>query len=159
MAISIFIKFPAGITGEAQQAGHADEVSVSSVQWGAARAVSLLGNSRETSVPNVSEMVFTKYVDSASNDLAMACLKATPLDEIVVSFVKDAGDEHIDYLQYTMKNGLITSYSLSAASGEGSPIESGSISFTEIKGLYKKQETDHSASSDHEFEYNLLARV
>ena len=159
MAVSIFIKFPNGITGETQQARHVGEVAADSLSWGVARNVSLTAHSRETSLPTVSEVTFTKKVDSASHDLVKACLFATALDEITISFVKDAGDESMDYLVYTLKKGLISGYGFSGATGADTPFETYSISFTEIKGIYHKPADDHSAASDHEFEYDLMARV
>jgi type VI secretion system secreted protein Hcp len=157
MAVSIFAKFPSGITGEAKQAGHEDEVVVQSVSWAVGRAISLTGGSRDTGVATFSDVSITKEADSASSDLAVACAKATPLDEIVITFVKDAGDDQIDYITYTLSNCLISSYTVSA--GAGNPIESVSIAYNKIKALYKKQADDHSSASDHEFEYDLLARV
>ncbi len=157
MAVAIFAKFPAGIKGESLQAGHTDEIPVTSFQFGIGRGVSLTGNARETSVASFSEIVITKSMDSASNDLAAACAKATPLDEIVITFVKDAGDDQLDYLTYTLTDSLISGYSVS--SGGDTPSESISINYIKIKSVYKKQASDHSSASDHEFEYDLLARV
>ncbi len=159
MAVSIFGKFPSGITGEAKQAGHEEEVVILSLSWGVSRSISLTGGSRDTGVASFSDVSIQKEADSASSDLFAACTKATPLDEIVITFVKDAGDDQIDYLTYTLSNCLISSYQVSGSSGGGNPMESVSISFNKIKALYKKQEDDHSSSSDHEAEYDLMARV
>lgn len=157
MAAEIFVKFPKDIKGETAQAGHVDEVPISSVQWGMGRNISIVSGSRQTSVPSFSDVVLTKQFDSASNDLAKACSFATPLDEIVITFRKDAGDASIGYLSYTLTDCLISSYTVSAATG--APVESVSISYIKIKSTYKKQASDHSAASDHEFEYDLRARV
>lgn len=157
MAVSIFIKMPAGIKGETEQEGHAEEVAASSLSWGAARAISVASVGRETGLAVVSDMTFTKSFDSASNDLANACLLATPLDEIVITFRKDAGEASLDYLAYTLTDCLISNYSFSA--GGDTPVETVSISFIKIKALYKKQASDHSAASEHEIEYSLRARV
>ena len=159
MAVSIYAKFPNGITGEAKQAGHEDEVVILSLSWGVSRPATLTGNSRQTGVPSFSDVSLAKETDSASHDLFMACAKATALDEIVITFVKDAGDQHMDYLQYTLKNCLISSYQVSGSSGGTTASESISISYTDIKALYKKQESDHTGSSDHEAEFDLMARV
>ena len=157
MAVSIYVKMPAGIKGEAEQTGHADEIAATSLHWGASRNISLATSGRETGLATVTDVVITKSVDSSSSDLAKASLLATALDEIVITFRKDAGDATLDYLTYTLSDCLISGYSLSA--GGDTPMESVSISFIKIKGLYKKQATDHSSASDHEFEYNLRARV
>lgn len=157
MAAEIFAKFPNDIKGETSQAEHVDEVPLITVDWGVSRKVGIVSGSRQTSIPTFSDVVITKQIDSASNDLAKACFFATHLDEIVITFVKDAGDASLGYLAYTLSDCLISSYSITGVTG--SPTESISISFIKIKSLYKKQANDHSSASDHEFEYDLRARV
>jgi type VI secretion system secreted protein Hcp len=159
MASAIFIKFPNGIAAETTQSGHEESVAAMSVSWGVGRAVStsFTSSGRETSTPTFSEFVFTKMFDSASNDLALAAAKGTSFDEVTVTFRKDTGDDQLDYLVYTLTDVLISSYSMS--SGGETPMESLSLNYTKIKGLYVKQADDHSAGSEHEFEYNLRTQV
>ena len=159
MASAIFIKFPNGIAAETSQTGHEESVAATSVQWGVSRAVSssFTSSGRETSTPNFSELVFTKMFDSSSNDLALAAAKGKSMDEVTITFRKDTGDDQMDYLVYTLKDVLISSYSMS--SGGETPMESLSLNYTKLKGLYVKQADDHSAGSEHEFEYNLRTQV
>ena len=100
MVAEIFIKFPNDIKGETSQAGHDDEVPVNSVQWAVNRQVELSPGSRQTGMATFSDVVITKEFDSASNYLAKACFSATALDEIVITFRKDAGETSLDYLTY-----------------------------------------------------------
>lgn len=157
MAAEIFAKFPKGIKGETVQAGHVDEVPISSIRWGLTRNISLVTGSRQTSVPSFSDVVMTKQIDSASSDLMKACALGTDLDEIVITFRKDAGEESLGYLTYTLSDCLISSYTVSAATG--APTETFSISYIKIASTYKKQASDHSSASDHEFEFDLRARA
>ncbi len=159
MATTIFIKFPNGITAETEQTGHEGSVAAFSVQWGVGRGISAnLGSAaRETSLPSFSEVVFTKAFDSSSNDLALAACKGKPMDEVTITFRKDTGDDPIDYLIYTLTDVLISGYSVS--SGGDTPTESVSLNFTKIHSIYTKQANDHSASSEHEFEYDLRKQV
>jgi type VI secretion system secreted protein Hcp len=157
MVAEIFIKFPNDIKGETSQAGHVDEVPVNSVQWGVNRQVELSAGSRQTGRATFSDVVITKEFDSASNDLAKACFTAAALDEIVITFRKDAGDESLDYLSYTLSDCLISSYSVSSG-GSGRPMESMTIAYIKLKSTYKKQANDHSAASEHEFEVDLRGR-
>jgi type VI secretion system secreted protein Hcp len=159
MASAIFIKFPNGIAAETTQAGHEESVAATSVQWGVSRAVStsFTSSGRETSTPVFSELVFTKMFDSSSNDLALAAAKGKSMDEVTITFRKDTGEDQMDYLVYTLTDVLISSYSMS--SGGETPMESISLNYTKIKGLYVKQADDHSAGSEHEFEYNLRTQV
>ncbi len=159
MASAIFIKFPNGIAAETSQTGHEESVAAISVQWGVSRSVSssFTSSGRETSTPNFSEMVFTKMFDSSSNDLALAAAKGKSMDEVTVTFRKDTGEDQMDYLVYTLKDVLISSYSMS--SGGETPMESLSLNYTHIKGVYTKQADDHAAGSEHEFEYDLRAQA
>lgn len=159
MASAIFIKFPNGITAETTQDGHEGSVAATSVQWGVSRAVttSFTSSGRETSTPIFSELVFTKMFDSSSNDLAYAAAKGKSMDEVTITFRKDTGEDQMDYLVYTLKDVLISSYSVS--SGGETPMESLSLNYTNIHSKYVKQADDHSAGSEHEFEYNLRTQV
>lgn len=158
MAVAIFIKFPNGITAETEQTGHEGSVAAQSVQWGVGRGIALIGNaSRETSIPSFSELTFTKAFDSSSNDLALAACKGAPMDEVVITFRKDTGGDQMDYLTYTLTDVLISGYSMT--SGGDTPTESVSLNYTKIKSVYIKQASDHSAGSEHEFEYNLRAQA
>ncbi len=157
LSSEIFIKFPNDIKGETSQAGHVDEVPASGVQWEVRRAVELSAGSRQTGRASFSDVIVTKEFDSASNDLAKACFLASALDEIVITYRKDAGDESLDYLVYTLNDCLISSYSVVAE--DGRPKESLTISYIKLKSKYKKQANDHSAASEHEFEFDLRGRV
>ena len=159
MASAIFIKFPNGIAAETSQTGHEESVAATSVQWGVSRAVSssFTSSGRETSTPNFSELVFTKMFDSSSNDLALAAAKGKSMDEVTITFRKDTGDDQMDYLVYTLKDVLISSYTMS--SGGETPMESLSLNYTNIKGVYVKQADDHAAGSEHEFKYDLRAQA
>ena len=95
--------------------------------------------------------------DSSSNDLALAAAKGKSMDEVTITFRKDTGEDQMDYLVYTLKDVLISSYSMS--SGGETPMESLSLNYTNIKGVYVKQADDHSAGSEHEFEYDLRAQA
>lgn len=159
MASAIFIKFPNGITAETTQDGHEGSVAANSVQWGVSRSVStsFTSSGRETSTPVFSEVVFTKMFDSSSNDLALAAAKGKSMDEVTITFRKDTGEDQLDYLIYTLTDVLISSYSVS--SGGETPMESLSLNYTKIQAKYVKQADDHSAGSEHEFEYNLRTQV
>ncbi len=76
---------------------------------------------------------------------------------MTITFRKDTGDDQLDYLVYTLTDVLISSYTMS--SGGETPMENLSLNYTSIKGLYVKQADDHSAGSEHEFEYNLRTQT
>lgn len=158
MVSSIYVKFPdaSGIKAETEQAGYEGQVAASSIQWGVGRAISTVGvgnSARETGLPSFSEVTFTTYFDSASNDLATAATKGKAMDLVTITFLKDTGDDPLSYLTYELENVLISSYSMS--SGGETPMLSISLNFDKIKSVYKKQGSDHTKASEHEFEYDI----
>jgi type VI secretion system secreted protein Hcp len=112
---------------------------------------------RETSRPSFSELNFTKTLDISSNDIVLAMLKGKALEKVTISFVRDDGDDGFNYLTYELSDVLISSYS--ASSGGQTPSESVGLNYAKIKAVYKKLASDHSASGENEFEYDLKAQA
>lgn len=157
LSSEIFIKFPNDIKGETSQVGHEDEVPANNVQWSVKRSAELSSGSRQTGRATFGDLVITKELDSSSNDLAKACFLASALDEVVITFRKDAGDASLDYLVYTLGDCLISGYSVLAQ--DGRPVETVTVSYIKFKSTYKKQANDHSSASEHEFEFDLRGRT
>ena len=68
--VAIYMKF-GSINGDVTTDGYKDWIELNSFQFGVSRAVSsgAGGNTRESSAPNISEIVVTKYFDKASAKL------------------------------------------------------------------------------------------
>jgi type VI secretion system secreted protein Hcp len=158
MPAVIFIDLGNGIKGESAQKGFEDQIAAQSLQWGVGRGISSFTSGiRETSRPTFSEVVFTKTLDIATNDILIAMAKGKALPTVKISFVRDDGEEGFNYLTYELSDVLISSYS--ASSGGETPTESVSLNFAKIKSTYKKLGSDHSDSGENEFEYDLKAQV
>ncbi|HLQ19880.1 MAG TPA: type VI secretion system tube protein Hcp [Tabrizicola sp.] len=158
MAAGIFIDLGNGIKGESTQIGFEDHIAASSLQWGASRAIGAFTSGiRETSRPNFSEVVFSKTVDISTNDIVGAMTKGKSLATVMISFVRDDGEDGFTYLTYELTDVFISSYSVSSA-GE-TPMESVALNFAKIKSVYKKLASDHSGAGENEFEYDLKAQA
>jgi type VI secretion system secreted protein Hcp len=145
------------IKGESQRADHEEEIVISSFQWAVARnAFRNSGGQRESGLPSVSGITISKDFDASSPYLALACIKAKNLGETVLTLRKDAGDEHIDFLTITMTNTIVEGYS-TAGGGGGTPMDSLTLNFDEIKMKYIQDATDLTKGGEHEFEYDILA--
>lgn len=156
MAFSGYLKIE-DIPGESERSDHIGEINLSSFSWGVSRHTYRdTGGKRESGLPEVQSLVCTKDYDCASPYLALACLKAKNLGEVVLTLRKDAGDDHKDYLTITMTNVLIESYQTSGGGG-GNPVDSIVLSFNTIHQKYIQEDTDLLDGGEHEMEYDILA--
>jgi type VI secretion system secreted protein Hcp len=156
MAFSGYLKID-DIAGESKRSDHEDEIVISSFSWGAMRsAFRNSGGQRESGLPEVQALNITKDFDAASPYLALACIKAKNLGEVVLTLRKDAGDAHSDYLTITLTNALVETFQTGGGGG-GNPVDSLTISFDSIKLKYVADADDLTAGDEHEIEYDILA--
>lgn len=156
MAFSGYLKID-DIPGESKRSGHEEEIVISSFSWGAMRsAFRNSGGQRESGLPEVQSVSLTKDFDASSPYLALACIKAKNLGDVVLTLRKDQGDEHSDYLTITLTNVLVESYQTGGGGG-GNPVDTVSLSFDSIKVLYIQDADDLTAGGEHEMEYDILA--
>ena len=153
--MAAYIRFD-GVDGESVHGGHEGECAFSSFSWGVARTVFRnTGGQRETGLPEVQSISISKDYDAASPYLALACLKARNMGEVVLSFSKDAGETPVDYLTITLTNTIIESYTV-GGSGNSGLVESLSLNFEQIKVLYQQDADDLTRGAEHEFTYDRL---
>lgn len=158
MAFSGYLKIE-DIPGESKRAGHEDEIVILSFNWGANRSVFRnSGGQRESGLPDIQSIGISKDYDASSPYLALACIKAKNLGEVILTLRKDQGDEHSDYLTITMTNTLVEAYSVSGGGG-GNSLDSLSLSFDSIKIKYLQDSDELTEGGEHEVEYDILAAV
>lgn len=156
MAFAAYLKIP-DIEGESKRAGYENEIVISSFSWGVARsAFRNSGGQRESGLPEVQSISISKDFDASSPYLALACIKARNLGELVLTLSKDAGDESVAYLTITLTNTIVESYQTGGGGG-GNPVDSLSFSFDSIKMKYQQDSDDLSKGGEHEIEYDVLA--
>ncbi|MEZ5796354.1 MAG: type VI secretion system tube protein Hcp [Paracoccaceae bacterium] len=156
MAFSAYLKID-DVPGESKRSGHEEEIVISSFSWGVSRsAFRNSGGQRESGLPEVQSLSLSKDYDASSPYLALACIKAKNLGEVVLTLRKDQGDEHADYLTVTLTNTLVENYQTSGGGG-GNPVDSLTLSFDSIKIMYLQDADDLTAGGEHEVEYDILA--
>lgn len=118
------------IKGESQTKDHKEWINVLSWGWGLST-----GDKGKTCVQ---DMQLTKYLDSATDDLAQSMPAGTifPDAQLVLTAQSEAGS--FEYSTYSMKNVKVTSLSSSGSDGGDIPTENISISFGELVGTYIK---------------------
>ncbi len=77
-------------------------------------------------------------IDKSAPKLFLNACNAEPIKEVKIDICKTSGNQQQCYLQYTLTNVIVTSYSMSGGSGDESPLEEVSLNFEEIKVTYTK---------------------
>ena len=134
----ILIDFEGVIKGDAQQEGHTDWISLTSLDLNVSRMITTSGSGkdRDTSTPTFSEVACTKSTDISSNDIfAQATYGMKICEMAVVHFIQTGGGGADQvFMEYELYEPIISSYTVN--SGGERPMESFSISFTKIIQKY-----------------------
>jgi type VI secretion system secreted protein Hcp len=136
--MTILLKFATAINGDSVIDGHEKWITLSSLQFGVGRAISVSGGGadRETSNPSFSEVTLTKSTDIASADLFMQAVCGKSLGKAEIHFIQTGGADKKQqvYLKIELTDAIVSSYS--ASSGGDRPSESISLNFTQISYQY-----------------------
>ena len=134
----ILLKFATAINGDSIIDGHDKWITISSLQMGVGRAISVSGGGadRETSNPSFSEITLTKSTDIASADLFMQAVCGKSLGKAEIHFLQTGGADKKQqvFLKIELTDAIVSSYS--ASSGGDRPSESFSLNFTQISYQY-----------------------
>lgn len=134
----ILLNFATAIKGDSIVDSHTDWITISSLQMGVGRAISVSGGGkdRDTSNPSFSEITLTKSTDMSSADLFMQAVCGKSLGKAEIHFIQTGGSDKKNqvFLTIELEEAIISSYS--ASSGGDRPSESFSINFTKISYKY-----------------------
>ena len=131
----IYMKYDT-IKGDVTATGYKDWIEVDSSQWGVSRAISTPtggGSNRESSAPNISEIVVTKLQD-ISSPYFFAEATMGEGKKVDLHFMSIEDGRLLPYLKVTLDNCMISGYS--QTSGGDRPSESLSLNFTKITLVY-----------------------
>jgi type VI secretion system secreted protein Hcp len=137
--MSVFVKYE-GIVGESSDSGHDGWMDVESISWGVGRQInsnSSTQGDRESSNAVISDLQITRNMDSATPKLFLESCCGTG-KEVKIHLTKTGQGSGSDvFMEYTLKNALISNYTISAHSQENSrPYETLTISFVDIEVKY-----------------------
>lgn len=138
MAAYLFIE---GIEGQSVDADHAKWINLLSISESMSRPVSFggSGSSRNTSSVSHGEIMVAKELDKSTPKLIEAVNSGKTLATVKIDMVQSLGDtsKRLPYMQWELKNVLVTSYSISGSGMGGDvPTESLSLNFEEAKWVY-----------------------
>jgi type VI secretion system secreted protein Hcp len=156
--MAIYMKYSSPyIKGGVTTTGFAGQTNITSFQWGIGRGVgSPIGGAtnREASTPSVSEIVLTKDEDEASGKLLQEAYSGAGKATAVLSFVRTDAKGGVAFLEYTLTNVMLSSWSTSAG-GDGKPTESFSLNFTKVETKFIAQKADGTAGDSFPVTYDL----
>lgn len=130
--MAIYLKID-GINGKVTAQGHEKWIDCASLQWGVGRAISSVVGSakdREATRPSISEVTLSKMMDESSPMIfTEACVGKAK--KVEIHLVTVGADKLENYMEYTLEDCMVSSYSVS--SGGDRPSESLSLSFTKME--------------------------
>lgn len=146
--MSIFMNYE-GIKGESSDKNHKDWMDIDNISWGVKRNITShtsTQNDRESANAEVTDLTVTRRMDSATPNLFIesCCGKGR---NVVIHLTKTGTGTGTDtFMEYTLKNALISDYQVSANSqDESRPTETLTISFVDIEVKYTPYDEDGNA--------------
>lgn len=132
-AVDMFLKID-GVDGESKDKTHGKEIDLLSLIWSSAIQSPRAGTTSE-------DISVTKYVDKSTPKLLESLASGKHISE--AKFV--VRGSQVEYLKYTLKDIMISSYSAGGSSGEDRPTESVSFTYGKIEVEYTELNSDGTA--------------
>jgi len=145
-AVDYFVKLE-GIDGESQDDKHPKEIHVESFSHGVTNAGTggvNLGSGAGRS--NVQDFQFTKFADSSSPNLFIACCTGKHIPTATIT-IRRAGEKPQEYLVFKLTEVLVSSYQTGGHGGGEVAQESFSLNFSKIEYKYTPQKADGTAGA------------
>lgn len=154
MAVDIFLKLDS-INGEAQDSDHKNEIDILSWSWGMSQSGSThMGSGGGSGKVSVNDISLTKYLDSSSPTLALACCNGKHIKSGIIT-VRKAGENPVEYLKIELTEIIISSISTGGSGGEDRLTENLSLNFRSFHETYTPQLADGSKGSPTEAKWNM----
>ncbi len=161
MALDMFINMGANIKGESRDSvqGKAGDIDILAWSWGMSQSgTTHTGGGGGAGKANFQDIVFTKYVDSATNALMTALAKGSHIDEVKL-LVRKAGAGQQKYIHLTLNEVLVTSVSTGGSGGEDRLTENVTLNFAKVKFDYTPQDEKGTVAGDKTFAWNIAENV
>jgi len=139
MAVDMFMKIDT-VDGEAQDTKHKKEIDVLAWSWGISNNGSAHnGNGAGSGKASVHDLTFTKWVDRATPNLALACCSGKHFKDATL-IIRKAGAKPVEYVKIKMETVLITSVSTGGSGGEDRLTENITLNFAKVSLDYVPQD-------------------
>jgi type VI secretion system secreted protein Hcp len=163
MAVNAYIKI-ADVAGGSTAAEHAGEIEVLSWSHGFSQPTSptrSTAGAGSVEQANHSNFTFTKYIDSATDDLLKFCWNGKQIATATITCYRADGaadNKPIEYLKVEMQHVVISNFSISGGAGDV-PVENVSLDYGIVKYTYKPQKkADGTAGDQQAIQHDLEQR-
>jgi type VI secretion system secreted protein Hcp len=147
MAVDMFMKI-AGVDGESKDSKHPKDIDVLAWSWGMSNSGSAhVGGGAGSGKVNVQDLSFTKWVDSASPKLMLACCTGTHYSDATLVVRKAGGTNPVEYIKIKMEEVLISSISTGGSGGEDRLTENVTLNFGKYNMDYVPQDDKGAAGT------------
>jgi type VI secretion system secreted protein Hcp len=127
------------IKGQATDAEHKDWIIIQSMSAPIYRSIpeNARDQQRTQGSTVLGDVILVRELDKSSTKLQEACANGTFLPEVQIDMCSTLGNKQEPYLQYKLKNVIVTSYSFhGTASGDPLPTEEVTLGYTDIEWNY-----------------------
>ena len=146
MAVDMFIKI-GDIKGESRDQKHKGEIDIMSFSWGMSQSGSAnMGGGAGAGKVNVQDLSITKYLDSSTPALMLACCNGKHYPEALL-VVRKAGEKPVEYLKIKMTDLIISSVTTGGSGGEDRLTENLSLNFAKVQVDYTPQDEKGAAGT------------
>ena len=144
-----------GIKGNSTFKGYTDKVILNSFSHGVALPMSgdPANTERTMGRPQFSEMSFSKMTDQSTPLLYAACAQGKKLGTATINIGRNEAGEFMSLLKYELSNAMVSN--INTSGGGGSPSDSFSLNFTQIKTFFTQQGADSVKKGTADFGWNL----
>jgi type VI secretion system secreted protein Hcp len=156
MAVDMFLKLD-GVTGESKDKTHTKEIDVLSWSWGMMNNGSAhVGGGAGVGKVNVQDLQISKYVDSSSPKLMLACCNGTHYKDALIT-VRKAGGTPLEYIKVKLETVLISGLTTGGTPNEDRLTENVILNFAKVSVDYVPQKDDGSAGTAIPFAWDIAA--
>ena len=146
MAVDMFIKIDT-VDGESRDKVHKKEIDVLAWSWGISNSGSAhVGGGAGAGKANVQDISFTKWVDSSTPKLLLACCDGKHFANATL-VVRKAGEKPVEYIKIKVEEVLITSISTGGSGGEDRLTENVTLNFAKVSVDYVPQDEKGAAGT------------
>ncbi len=154
--MAIYIDYE-GIQGNVTAEGYQDHIKILSIHFGVGRGISMEpGNmsNREATRPTLSEITITKFADNSTTSLFKESVTGAQGKRVKLKFIQTGSDKVVEYMDYELQDCMVSGYSISS-DGESDPIETITLSYSQLMVNYHDYDKKNSARSPQRVGYNL----
>jgi type VI secretion system secreted protein Hcp len=156
MAVDMFLKLN-GVAGESKDKVHTNEIDVLAWSWGMSNSgTAHVGGGAGAGKVSVQDLTLTKYVDSSSPKLMLACCNGTHYPSAQLT-VRKAGGNPVEYIKVKIETVLISGLSNFTAQNDERMTEALTLNFAKVSMDYTPQDDKGAAGTAIPFAWDIAA--